>query len=71
MHQHLGYHTSQKETVQAQRHPEVRPVMSIFHNLQSITLEINIAVKIHLVECLHRNLALSVVLRPITLFLKL
>ena len=70
MHEHLGYHASQKETVQAQRHPEVRPVMSIFHNLQRITLEIDIGVEIHFMERLHGDLALSMILRPITIFVE-
>ena len=49
---------------------EAGPVVSIFHHLQAITVEINLTIKVHIVECLHRNLVLASVLQPIGLVLE-
>ena len=45
--------------------------MSIFHDLQTITLEIHSAVEVHLMKCLHWNLALAVISGTIFLLMKL
>lgn len=44
--------------------------MSVFQNIQHVSLQIDIACKIHLVERLQRNLSLTVILRAITGFME-
>lgn len=39
--------------------------MSVFHSFKTIALEINLPIKIHLVECFHGNLALAMICRPV------
>ena len=41
--------------------------MSILHHLQAVTIEVNMAVKIHLKECPHRDLVLAAVLDAISI----
>lgn len=71
MNKHLRDHASQEEL--EERHSELKasPVVTVFHDLQTITLERNITLEVHLVESLHRNLVLALVLQCILLFVEL
>jgi hypothetical protein len=44
--------------------------MAILHNLQAIAVKLYIAIKIHLMECLHRNLVLATVLQTVSFLLE-
>jgi len=61
MHNNFWCKAEENKLEQAQREPETSPVMSVFHNLQSIPIEINISIKIHVVESFHWDLVLSAV----------
>lgn len=71
VHEHLRYQASKEEAKQAQRKPEVGPIMSILHNLQGITFEVYRAIKVHFMKRLHGDLALAMVFYPILLTVKL
>jgi len=47
---------------EAKSKSEAGPVMSIFHNLQTVSIEIHLSIKVHGIERLHGNLILSAVL---------
>lgn len=70
MHDDLGNHPREEESEQAQREAEVRPIVPVLHHLQAIPLEIHFARKVHLVERLHGDLALTAVFLPIVLALE-
>jgi hypothetical protein len=55
---------------QAQSKSKAGPVVSVFHDLQSIPVKLDISVKVHSVESLHRNLVLSVVRGLVGFFLE-
>src|SRR5207237_802336 len=50
---------------------EIGPVMTVFKNFQAVSLEGNIALKIHFVENLHRNLSATPVFHGIFLLVEL
>lgn len=70
VHNNFRNKAKQDELEQTDRKPEARPIMSILHNLQTIPIEIHVAIKIHIVERLHRNLILPSVLEPVSLILE-
>jgi len=47
---------------QAKSKSEACPVMSIFHNLQAVPIEIDFSIKIHGIESLHWNLVFPAIL---------
>lgn len=49
---------------------EACPVVSVLENLESVAVEINLAIKIHIVKGFHRNLVLSAVLYLVGLVLE-
>lgn len=61
MHNNLRNHAGQKELIQAQRKAESSPIMAILHGLEAVALEIHGTVKVHLMEGLHRDLALAMI----------
>lgn len=67
MDKHLRKEASQEMLVQLPGETEAGPVMSILKNIQSITLEVNISIKVLLKESCHRNLALAVVFDAVVL----
>ena len=71
VHDYLWHHTGEEEAEQADGESEVCPVMPVFHHLQGVPFEINGAVKVHLVKCLHWYLAFAMVFRPILLAVEL
>lgn len=70
VHDHLGHHASQEEPEQAQGEAEVGPVVSVFHDLQTIAIEVYLFVKVHLMERLHGNFVLATILSLILLALE-
>lgn len=62
MHDHLRDHASEEEPDQADGEAEVGPVVPILHYLEAVTVELDVAVKVHLVEGLHGDLVLAMVL---------
>ena len=71
MHDNLRHHTSQKKSEETDGKLEIGPVVSIFHYFQCIAFEINCAIKVHLVKCLHRYLAFAMIPSSIALTMKL
>lgn len=71
VHDDLRHHTSQEEPEQAQGEAEVGPVMSILQDLQHITLYIDLASEVLLVESFHGNLGTTKVLLPVLLAVEL
>lgn len=41
--------------------------MSIFHNLQAVTIEVDVAIEIHFKESPHRNLILATILHAVSI----
>jgi hypothetical protein len=70
VHDNLRRKLEENKLEQAQREPEACPVMSIFHHLQTVTIEVNIAIEVHIVECLHWNLVSAPILELIGLILE-
>lgn len=71
MHNDLRDHPHQEKSEETQGKFPIRPVMPVFHNLQSIALEVDLSVKIHLMERLHRDLDLAMIPRSILLVVKM
>ncbi len=44
--------------------------MSVFHNLEAVPIEVNVAIKVHVMESLHWNLVASSVLELVGLILE-
>ena len=70
MHDDFRDHASQEETEETQCEPEVGPVVPVLHGFQTIALEVDIAVKVLLVEGLHRDPVLAMVPGPVRLFVE-
>lgn len=70
MHDKLGNHASQKVLDEADGETEASPVVAVLHNLEAVTLELDIAVKVHLVEGLHGDLVGATVLETVGLLLE-
>lgn len=61
MQQQLGDEAEQEVLEETHGELEVGPVVTVLESLQSITLEVNLAIKVLLIEDLHGNLALAAV----------
>lgn len=61
MHNDLGDHAGQKVATKADGELPIGPVVSIFHDLQGVALEVDFAIKVHLVKGFHRYLVLAIV----------
>lgn len=62
VHDNLWHHASQEEPEQADSETEVGPVVAVLHDLQCVTVEVDLAIKVLLVEGLHGDLVAAVVL---------
>ena len=62
VHENLGDHAGNEELDQAIGETEAGPVMAVLHNVESIAVEVNLLVEVHLVEGLHGDLVLAAVL---------
>lgn len=67
----LGHHASQEEDEQAHGELEAGPVVPVLEDLKSIALEVNLASKVLLVEGVHGNLVLAIVLVLVLLVIEL
>ena len=67
MDEHFRKEASQEMLVQLPSETEACPVMTILKDLQSITLEVNVSIKVLLEESCHGDLALAVVLDAVML----
>lgn len=65
MNQNLWEESEQEELEETDGEAPSSPVVSQFHSLQAVHLELNLAVKVHFMESLHWNLVLSAVLLSI------
>lgn len=66
----LRKHAEQEELAETQGEAEAGPIVSVFHNLEAVAFEIDIAVKVHFMERLHGNLATAMVLELVRLLLE-
>lgn len=71
VHDNLRHHASKEEPEERQSEAEVGPVVTVLHDLESVAVEVDIAVKVLLVEGLHGNLAAAVVLGAVGLLVEL
>ena len=62
MHNHLWHHTSEEEAEQAKCEPEIGPVMSVLHHLQSVTVKVDGTVEVHFMKSLHWYFAFAMIL---------
>jgi hypothetical protein len=62
VHDNLGNHARQEELDQAIGEAEAGPVVAVLENVEGVAVELDVAVKVHLLEGLHGNLAFSMVL---------
>ncbi len=62
MHDDLGHHAKEEVLAKTDGETEACPVVSVLQNFKSIAVEIDISVKVHLIESLYGNLVLAVVL---------
>lgn len=67
VHDDFWHHSREEEPEQAHGEAEVGPVVSVLHDLKSVTLEVDKTVKVHLVEGLHWDLVLAAVLLSVGL----
>lgn len=70
MHDDLGDHAKEEELDEANGEAEASPVMAVLHDLEAVTLEVDFAVKVHLVEGLHGDLVVAAVLEAVRLLLE-
>lgn len=66
---HKNFGSENEEYIFEQGHgkSEACPIMSIFHNLQAVAIEVHITSKVHGVESLQRDLVRASVLEPVCL----
>lgn len=67
MDEQFGNETKKEMLEKAHGEAEIGPVVTEFQGFQGITLEINLAIEVFLIENLHWDLALSVVRRAVML----
>ena len=70
VHDHLGHHTSEEEPEEGEGEAEAGPVVTVLHNLEAVTVELDVAVEVHLVESLHGDPVLAAVLELVALVLE-
>jgi hypothetical protein len=70
VHDNLGCELEQDKLEQAQGKSEGCPVVSVLHDFQRIPVEVNLAIKEHIMEGLHRNLIGTSVLELVGLILE-
>lgn len=71
MHNHLRNHAGQEELIQSHREFESGPIMTVLQHFESIALEIDLAIKVHLMEGLHGDLVLAMILGTIMLVVEM
>jgi len=71
VHKQLRNHAQQKVLEKTLCKLEIGPVVTVFKNFQAVSLEGNIALKIHFIENFHRNLSTTLVFHGILLLVEL
>jgi len=71
VHDDLRHHAKQEELDKANGKAEANPVMTLLHDLKAVTLEVDIAVKVHFVESLHGDLVGATILETVGVLLEL
>lgn len=61
MHQHLREESCEEKFEETPGKAEAGPIMAVFQGIQSITFEVHVTIEVHLIKCLHRDLALAMV----------
>lgn len=61
VHDELGNHAGKEELDQTNGEAEACPVMPVLENLEAVTVEVDVTVKVHLMEGLHGDLVLALV----------
>lgn len=62
MHDDLRNHANEKVSNQTNGETETGPIVTELHDIQAVAVEVDVAVEIHLMEGLHGNLLLAIVL---------
>lgn len=70
VHDQLRNHAKQEKLDQTNGKSEASPVMTVFHDLEAVALEINISIKVHFMESLHWDLVQTTVLGTISFLFK-
>jgi hypothetical protein len=70
VHDNLGDHAKNKVLAKAPSEAEAGPVMSILHDLQAVTVEVNLIIKVHLAKRLEGDLVLAMVFGTVRLLLE-
>jgi len=70
MHDHLRCETEEHEFEEADSKSEARPIMPILEHLKTVAVEINFAIKVHIMEGLHGDLVPPTVLHLIGIILE-
>lgn len=70
MHDNFWYHPSEEILDQAIRKPEVGPIMALLQDIQTVAIEVHIAVEVHLVEGFHWNSLLAKIFLAVLLLVK-
>lgn len=65
MHDQFRNHASEEEPTQTQRESKASPVMTILQRVKSVSLEVDVSIKVHLMKRFHWDLALAMVLKSI------
>lgn len=71
VHDELRNHAQQKVLDQADGEAEASPVVTVLEDLEAVALEVDVTVKVHLVEGLHGDLVGAMVLGTVGLLLEL
>jgi hypothetical protein len=71
VHDELRNHAQQKVLDQADGEAEAGPVVAVLEDLEAVALEVDVTVKVHLVEGLHGDLVGAMVLLTVGLLLEL
>lgn len=71
VHDELGNHAQQEVLDQADGEAEASPVVTVLEDLEAVALEVDVTVKVHLVEGLHGDLVGAMVLETVGLLLEL
>lgn len=70
MHNDFGKHAKEEELDQANGESEARPVVAVLESLETVALEVDVTVKVHLVEGLHGDLVVAAVLEAVRVLLE-
>lgn len=71
MHDELRHHSKQEEFEEAERKAEIGPIVAVLHYVKTITFEVNLPIKVHLVKFFHGNPILARIFYPVTLIMKI